>query len=126
MKGYIESVGEKQVFVESTYEGASQKAVELLYSERDFVTVDIVKLGKSVLSSKKIAKVNSQGILKYAKGGSLLEQRIELAKKKSKVIDDVLDWIANDLELDENYANGGGVDSIISEIKMKYQSLKVE
>jgi len=71
MKGYIESVGDKQVVVESTYDGASQKAVELLYSERDFVTVDIVKLGKSVLSSKKIAKVNSQGIVKYADGGSI-------------------------------------------------------
>jgi hypothetical protein len=71
VKGYIESVGEKQVVVESTYEGASQKAVELLYSERDFVTVDIVKLGKSVLSSKKIAEVNSQGIVKYAKGSTV-------------------------------------------------------
>lgn len=71
MKGYIESVGEKQMVVESTYEGASEKANELLYSDKDFVTVDIVKLGKSVLSSKKIAKINSQGIVKYAKGSTV-------------------------------------------------------
>ena len=40
------------------------------------------------------------------------ERRIIISHFKNKnnyTIDDVLDWIANDLELDENYADGGGV-----------------
>ncbi len=70
-KGMIESFGEAQVTIEGSFEDASKRAVELLNSNRFFVQVDIIKLGKNVLSAKKIAKVNSNGISKYDNGGGV-------------------------------------------------------
>ena len=72
MKGYLETVGESQVVFEGSFDEATKVAVELLYSNRDFLQVDITKIGKTVMASKKVGKVTSQGVFKYGLGGALI------------------------------------------------------
>lgn len=72
MKGYLETVGESQVVFEGSFDEATKVAVELLYSNRDFLQVDITKIGKTAMSSKKVGKVTSQGVFKYGLGGALI------------------------------------------------------
>lgn len=79
--GLIESVGEKQERYEGDYEGAIKKAKELLALDSDFVEVHVTKIGKNVLSSKKVAVVNSSGVIKLEDGGGVegdwLEDKFE-------------------------------------------------
>ena len=72
MKGYLETVGESQVVFEGSFDEATKVAVELLYSDRDFLQVDITKIGKTVMSSKNVGKVTSEGVFKYGLGGALI------------------------------------------------------
>lgn len=58
---------------EGTYSDAVKKAQELFASNNMFVQVDIIRVGKNVLSNKKIAYVSSLGVIKFEDGG-LMEQ----------------------------------------------------
>jgi hypothetical protein len=72
MVGYLETVGASQVIFEGSFDEATKVAVELLYSNKDFLQVDITKIGKTVMASKKVGKVTSQGVFKYGLGGALI------------------------------------------------------
>ena len=72
MVGYLETVGGSQVSFEGTFDEATKVAVELLYSNRDFLEVEITKIGKTVMASKTVGKVTSQGVFKYGLGGALI------------------------------------------------------
>jgi len=72
MDGYLETVGSSQVSFEGSFDEATKVAVELLYSNRDFLEVEITKIGKTVMASKKVGKVTSQGVFKYGLGGALI------------------------------------------------------
>jgi hypothetical protein len=72
----VQSVGENQVVLEGTYNDAVIQAEVLLNSKNDFIFVEITKLGKNVMSAKKVAKVSANGVVKYAQGGMISEEEI--------------------------------------------------
>lgn len=71
ISGIVESVGEMQVRVEGDYDGAIEAAKKLLASNSDFVEVHVTKLGKNVLSAKKVAIVKVDGVAKLEDGGAV-------------------------------------------------------
>lgn len=72
MGGYLETVGGSQVSFEGSFDEATKVANELLQSNTDFLEVEITKIGKTAMASKKVGKVTSEGVFKYGLGGALL------------------------------------------------------
>ena len=72
MVGYLETVGASQVVFEGSFDEATKVANELLQSNTDFLEVQITKIGKTAMASKKVGKVTSQGVFKYGLGGALI------------------------------------------------------
>ena len=69
IEGLIEGYYEKNVTIDSTLEGAIERAKELMAADSKIVRYDISKVNAK--SSKKIAYVTSKGVTKYCGGGNM-------------------------------------------------------
>jgi hypothetical protein len=75
VKGMIEPLYQNSIKVEGSLSDAADAAKKLLHSSDIYVQVDVTKLGKTALKSKKVLVVTSEGVRKLEDGGFVASKK---------------------------------------------------